>query len=103
MATPGTRPVAPPANRFVDLPAPQEQSDHPGPARVAPICLRAVGPEERAVGAPVWLLLAPLVLLAVPLWPVLFVALVLVLVGVTLPVVVLRALAALGRGRRAAA
>jgi hypothetical protein len=51
----------------------------------------------------VWLVVGPLALpLAVFLWPVLFVALVLLLVGLTPLVIGAKVLATLSRGRRAA-
>jgi hypothetical protein len=87
MARFATTPVVHPVNRLIDLfPPPVKQLDRPGRA---PPELKQVLPEEDRIGALACLVVAPLLTLGVvALWPMVFVAIVLLLVAVTPFVVV---------------
>jgi len=103
MATLATPPIAQPANRLLGLRLPPgKQIGPPARPQPAPQPLQTRLEEPGLWAMLVWLAVGPAALLLVVfLWPVLLVALVLLLVGLTPFVVGLKVLATLRRGRRA--
>jgi len=91
-----------PVNRIAGLlPPPGKQISRPLRAQLVPEFVQTPLEEPGPEAMFAWLLV-PLTLLATFLWPVLFVAVVLLLVGLTPFVVGFKVLAFLSRGRRAA-
>jgi len=104
MATLATPPTAQPVNRLLGLRLPPGKQIGPLAQAQPPPKLLQTHLEEPCLGPLlVWLAVGPLVLLLVVfLWPILFVAVVLLLVGLTPFVVGLKVLATLRHGRHAA-
>ena len=104
MATLATPPVVQPVNRLLGLRLPPgKQISPPAQAQPPPRLLQTRPEELGLVPLLAWLAIGPLALLLVVfLWPVLFVAVVLLLVGLTPVVGAVKVLATLRRGRSTA-
>jgi hypothetical protein len=104
MATLATPPFVQPVNRLIGLLPPLGKQSGPPPRVQSAPKLLETGVTEPGLGKGMlaWLPVVPLALLAVPLWPLLFVALVLLLLGLTPFVLGLKLLATLRRGLRPA-